>query len=133
MRLERATAYGLLALAYMAKQDATVLQQVHVISKETGVPATYLQKIMSRLARQRIITGTRGRSGGFKLAKLPKNITMLNIVEAIEGPMDPASVLNDDMVSGRDATSRRLQKWRQRLVTRLRTMLEETTLGDITG
>ena len=133
MRLERATAYGVLALAYMAKQDATVPQQVHIISKETGLPATYLQKIMSRLARQRIITGTRGRSGGFKLAKLPKNITMLNIVEAIEGPMDPASVLNDDMVSGRDATSRRLQKWRQRLVTRLRTMLEETTLGDITG
>ena len=133
MRLERATAYGVLALAYMAKQDATVTQQVHVISKETGVPIEYLRKLMGRLRRQRIIVSSRGRSGGFKLARLPKKITMLNIVEAIEGPMDPASVLNDDLVAGRDATSRRLQRWRERLATRLRTMLQETTLGDITG
>jgi Rrf2 family protein len=118
----------------MAGQDATVPQQVHIISKETGVPVEYLRKLMGRLARGRLISSTRGRRGGFKLARLPKKITMLQIVEAIEGPIDPASVLHDDLVSSRrDATARRLQKWRQRAALHLRAMLEETTLGDITG
>ena len=133
MRLERATAYGVLALAHMAKQDATVTQQVHIISKETGVPIEYLRKLMGRLRRQRIITSTRGRSGGFKLARVPSKITLLNIVEAIEGPMDPASVLHDDLVSGHDAVARRLQRWRERTASSICAMLKETTLADITG
>jgi len=133
MRLERASAYGILALAHMAGQDPTKQQQVHIISKETGVPVEYLRKLMGRLARARLIVSTRGRTGGFKLTRLPRKITMLDIVEAIEGPLDSASVLSDDLVAGRTATARKLQRWRERMSTRLRAMLEDTTLGDITG
>jgi Rrf2 family protein len=134
MRLERATAYGILALAHMAARKAKAPQQVHHISKETGVPVEYLRKLMGRLARARLIISTRGRHGGFMLARPANKITMLQIVEAIEGPIDPTSVLHDDLAFGRkDATAKRLQRWRHDAAMRLRKMLESTTLGNIVG
>ena len=134
MRLERATAYGILALAHMAGRKAKTPQQVHHISKETGVPVEYLRKLMGRLARARLINSTRGRHGGFTLGRPANKITMLQIVEAIEGPIDPASVLHDDLALGRkDATAKRLQKWRESVTQRVRKTLGVTTLGQITG
>jgi Rrf2 family protein len=118
----------------MASRKAKTPQQVHHISKETGVPVEYLRKLMGRLARARLIISTRGRHGGFTLARPAKKITMLQIVEAIEGPIDPASVLHDDLAFGRkDATAKRLQRWRHNTSMRMRQMLEGTTLGEITG
>jgi DNA-binding IscR family transcriptional regulator len=86
------------------------------------------------MARARLIISTRGRTGGFVLARPASQITMLQIVEAIDGPLDPTSILHDDLAFGRkDATAKRLQRWRHDLAIRLRKMLDSTTLGQISG
>jgi Rrf2 family protein len=132
MRLERATAYAILALIYLAKCDGGEPQQVHVISKESGVPVEYLRKLMGRMNRARIVSGTRGRSGGFKLARPAAQINMLQVVEAIEGNLDATCIFDADL-SGRGAMAKRIERWRQRGATELRAMLEKTAIADIAG
>jgi Rrf2 family protein len=51
-----------------------------------GLPAAYLNKQLQALARAGILSSTSGPRGGFQLARSPENITLLEIVVAIEGP-----------------------------------------------
>ena len=131
MLFERATVYGILALAYMAKQETDAPQRVDIIAREADLPRVYLRKLMDQLTDARLLT--RGHAGRLKLARLPRQITLLQIVEAIEGPVDPVWVLIDDLVSGHGAAARGLDRWRQRTAKQMRTMLEETTLGDFSA
>lgn len=133
MRLERASAYGLLALVHMADhQHNGTPTQVQQISDATGIPVEYLRKLMGRLSRARLIKSIRGRRGGFRLAQSVKRISVLQVVEAIEGPIDAGSVLDDDLLSSRnDPAARQLQRWRKHAAGRMRKLLSETTVGDI--
>lgn len=51
-----------------------------------GVPKEYLSKALQALSQAGIIVGTLGPTGGYRLARAPKDITFLDVVEAIEGP-----------------------------------------------
>ncbi|WP_211267401.1 RrF2 family transcriptional regulator [Nonomuraea candida] len=52
------------------------------------LPAAYLNKQLQALARAGIVTSTSGPRGGFRLARSPREITLLDVVTAIEGPQD---------------------------------------------
>jgi len=87
MRISRSTGYALLAAGYIAKhqREKTVLSQD--ISKEYDIPLEYLLKILQQMVRANVLRSKRGPRGGFSLAKPPNKITMLQIIEAVEGPM----------------------------------------------
>ncbi len=57
------------------------------ICKEQGVPQSFMAKIFQFLSKARIIRSYRGVKGGFALARPPKDISMKQVMEAIEGPM----------------------------------------------
>jgi len=57
------------------------------ISEAEGIPSSFMAKILRRLVQARLLDSSRGVHGGFSLAKAPGEITMLDIVEAIEGPL----------------------------------------------
>lgn len=88
MRMNRSTGYALLAAGYIAqhKDEKIILSQL--ISKEYNIPLEYLLKIMQQLVRANILRSKRGPHGGFSLARPTTKITMLDIIEAVEGPMD---------------------------------------------
>jgi len=89
MRISRSTGYALLAVNYIAKQhkeQPIILSQS--ISKEYDIPLEYLLKILQQLVRADVLHSKRGPRGGFNLAKPAKKITMLEIIEAVEGPMN---------------------------------------------
>ncbi|MGD0573373.1 MAG: Rrf2 family transcriptional regulator [Sedimentisphaerales bacterium] len=87
MKISRSTGYGLLAAGYIAKneKDGIVLSQT--ISKEYNIPLEYLLKILQQLVRANLLRSKRGPRGGFVLAKAASKITMLEIIEAVDGPM----------------------------------------------
>jgi len=87
MKMSRSTGYALLAVGYIAshKDQQTILSQD--ISKEYDIPLEYLLKILQQLVRANVLRSKRGPRGGFFLAKPPQKITMLQIIEAIDGPM----------------------------------------------
>ncbi len=87
MKLNRSTGHGLLAVAYIAQNKDQGLIVSQDVSKKYNIPLEYLLKIMQQLVKARILQSKRGPRGGFSLARPATKITMLDVVEAVEGPM----------------------------------------------
>ena len=88
MRLGRAAAYGIFAVVYIAEHQAKVPMQGREIAQSCGMPGGRLLKILQQLVRARILGSERGPAGGFRLRRPANEITALDVIEAIEGPID---------------------------------------------
>jgi Rrf2 family protein len=87
MRISRSTGYALIAVGYIAQNYMEGAVLASRISKEYHVPLEYLLKILQQLVRANILRSKRGPRGGFFLARPADDITLLEIVESIDGPM----------------------------------------------
>lgn len=72
------------AVLYLATSP---LASIREISQAQKMPQEYLAKILQRLAKAGIVTTHRGVGGGVSLARVPEQITMLDVIQAIEGPV----------------------------------------------
>ncbi|MHC4570475.1 MAG: RrF2 family transcriptional regulator [Planctomycetota bacterium] len=88
MKLSRSTGYGLLAVAYIAQNKDKGLIVSQDVSKKYNIPLEYLLKIMQQMVKARILQSKRGPRGGFSMARPVNKITLLDVVEAIEGSFD---------------------------------------------
>jgi Rrf2 family protein len=87
MKISRSTGYGILAVGYLMKHKDEGIVLSTTISKEYGIPLEYLLKILQQLVRSNVLRSKRGPRGGFSLGRNPQKITLLQIIEAIDGPM----------------------------------------------
>ena len=87
MKISRSAGYGLLAVGYIAQHRDKKIILSNTVSEKYNIPLEYLLKIMQQLVRVGVLRSKRGPRGGFSLAKSPNKITMLEIVEAVEGPI----------------------------------------------
>ncbi len=85
MKLTRSTEYALLAASYVARQMPLGAVVAKRIADEYAIPQGYLLKVLQQLVRSQILDSVRGPQGGFVLARPADEITILDIVEAIEG------------------------------------------------
>ena len=87
MKISRSTGYALVAVGYIAQnyKDGAVLAAR--VSKEYGIPLEYLLKILQQLVRANVLRSKRGPRGGFFLARPSENITLLEVIEAVDGPL----------------------------------------------
>ncbi len=99
--IRRNTDYALRALSYMATYPAGTVFSVPEVARAEQIPEGFLRKIFQKLAVADIVTSHRGPRGGFSLAHDPGEITALEIVEAIQGP-----VAVNRCLLGRDACER---------------------------
>ena len=83
MKLTKASEFAMLLLPAMAHADHPV--KAGELSKRTGVPLTYTQIILRKLAQGKVLTSERGRNGGYRLACPPQAIRLIGIVELLEG------------------------------------------------
>lgn len=129
MKTSRATAYGLLAAGYVAqhKDQGIVLSQA--VAKKYNIPLEYLLKIMQQLVRANVLRSKRGPRGGFSLAKSPKKITMLQIVEAVDGPM--TAQLNLLEQAPKEKFSVLAEKAYAKALAQARGVFEKTKLSDL--
>jgi len=77
--------YGLRAVVSLASNYGKGPVQAKEIASSQGVPVRYLELLLSQLRRARIVDATRGKNGGYILAKAPSAITIWDIVTAFEG------------------------------------------------
>jgi len=87
MNLNGSTRYGMVAAAYLAKQGKDRWVVTEDIAKKCRIPVEYLLRIMNQLIRAGILQGKRGPAGGFRLLKPANQISLLRIVEAVNGPL----------------------------------------------
>jgi Rrf2 family protein len=78
--------YGIRAVIYLASQPSSNGKTgIKKISKDLDLPTPFLAKILQQLAKQKILSSTKGPHGGFSLLKDPHKITLLDIVNTIDG------------------------------------------------
>ena len=84
MYVTRKADYAIRCVLYLTRNNDRVVS-VDEISAAMCVPKTFLSKILQRLMKTGIVSSTRGIKGGFQLAKKPKEIDLLEVIEAIQG------------------------------------------------
>lgn len=87
MQLSRKADYGIRGILYLALQPAKKVTPLGEIATAQAIPPSFLPKILQELVRGGIVRSHRGSHGGFSLAKPPREITLLEIIQAIEGPL----------------------------------------------
>ena len=87
MQITRQADYALRAMFYLSKLEPSVRAATSLIADEQRIPPSFLAKIISQLSIAGLIHTSRGARGGVSLARPPENISILEVVEAIDGPL----------------------------------------------
>lgn len=87
MRLSHLADYAVVLMTAAARRPAGARLSATELSAETGVPLPTAQKLMGQLAGCALLTSVRGASGGFALSRAAGEISLADIVEAVEGPI----------------------------------------------
>jgi FeS assembly SUF system regulator len=87
MRLTHLADYAVVMMTAAARREASARLSATELSDETGVPLPTAQKLMQKLAAHGLLVGQRGSGGGYALARPVSEISLADIVEAVEGPI----------------------------------------------
>ncbi len=79
--------YSILALFELAKNYSNKYIQIKLIATNQNIPQNYLEQLLVILKRSGIVESMRGSQGGYRLKKQIDNIRVIDIVEALEGPI----------------------------------------------
>jgi Rrf2 family protein len=86
MKLKRKGDYSVRAMIHVARHDGDGLRQARDIAAEMEIPYKYLTQILAGLVAQGLLEARHGPRGGYRLARSSAEITLLDVVEAAEGP-----------------------------------------------
>jgi len=95
MQITRQADYAVRAVLHLAKVGGTERSATSVIAREQNIPPSFLAKIISQLSIAGLLHTSRGARGGVILARDPKDITLLEVVEAIDGPIQLNECVGD--------------------------------------
>jgi Rrf2 family protein len=87
MQITRQADYAVRAVAFLARLGSDCRAATSQIAEEQKIPPSFLAKIVSQLSVAGLLQTSRGARGGVSLARLPEEITLLEVVEAIDGPI----------------------------------------------
>src|SRR5512147_3230811 len=87
MQITRQADYALRAVIYLSKLKPEERAATSQIAEEQRIPPSFLAKIVSQLSVAGLLQTSRGARGGVSLARSPENISLLEVVEAIDGPI----------------------------------------------
>jgi Rrf2 family transcriptional regulator, cysteine metabolism repressor len=106
--------YAVLALAELARSPGTEPVPIGELARKRDVPVQFLEQLFAVLRRGGIVSSQRGVKGGYRFAREPATVTVLEVVEMLDGPL------------GRDAKGVFADSARA-----ARTVLAETTIADV--
>jgi Rrf2 family protein len=87
VKLSRAASYAVEALAYLAAHGEGRLVPSHEAARARGIPERFLLKILRQLGRAGLVHSVKGPRGGYHLARPAGRISLLEVVEAVDGPI----------------------------------------------
>ena len=106
MRLSHLADYAVVLMTAAARRGAGARLSATELSGETGVPLPTAQKLMGQLAGCGLLSSARGAAGGFALARAAQDISLADIVEAVEGPIAMSACADGKMDCALDAHCR---------------------------
>ncbi|HOD66148.1 MAG TPA: Rrf2 family transcriptional regulator [candidate division Zixibacteria bacterium] len=130
MQFTKAEEYGILGVLYLAERNDATVTPLSEISEARAIPEKFLAKIFQSLSRAGIVRSHRGVRGGFTLAKGPADISVKEILEAIQGPYHLIKCIKDNAICEKTdfcALRELLRAAEDRLVS----VFEEHSLADL--
>lgn len=98
-QLSTKTHYGVAALIDLANVYGKNLTRIKEIVENRNISKSYLEQIFNRLSKFGVVKSVRGNRGGYELAKDPRDVTLFEIIEILEGPLEVASDKGVDVLN----------------------------------
>jgi len=98
MQITRQADYAVRAVLYLARLEPNQRAATSQVAQEQHIPPSFLAKIISQLSIAGLLHTSRGARGGVTLAREPKAITLLEVIEAIDGPILLNECVSDNSV-----------------------------------
>jgi len=131
LRFTKRADYGLMAIHYIAVHDELGAVSAKRIAEEFAIPPELLAKILQRLAKRRLIVSQNGPKGGYVLTRHPNDISVGEVVRALEGPISIVSCLDH---SGCPQEQRcNLRRPVQKLQSSISQLLDTMSLAELTN
>ena len=128
MKLSRTVAYAVQATLQLAQNKTGVPVPCSQLAADGRMPERFLLQILRHLVTHGILHSTRGVDGGYNLERRPEEISLLNIIEAIDGPLHSLLPSADEIPSAHEA---RLRQALERINATARQQLEDIKLSDL--
>ncbi|HYE24160.1 MAG TPA: Rrf2 family transcriptional regulator [Clostridia bacterium] len=87
LKLTKKADYGLIAMRHLAENSAVGACSAKDVAELYGIPQEALAKILQKLAKSKLLHSQQGTNGGYVLARDPREISALEVIRAIEGPL----------------------------------------------
>jgi Rrf2 family protein len=132
LRFTKRADYGLMAIHYIAVNEALGPVSAKRIADEFRIPPELLAKIMQRLAKKRLIASQNGPKGGYVLARRPTEISVGDVIRALEGPVNIVSCLEASSDCPQMAHCN-LRRPVQKIQAAISQVLDTMSLSELTG
>lgn len=129
MKLSTRGKYGLYAMYYLALHQGEGPQTLQSIAT-MGVPRQYLEQILGQLRRKGLVSTVRGAQGGYQMIGRPEDITLRDIIDAVEGPIELSECTSPEPNCERSGTCPVRWVW-QRVTDTINAELERINLRDM--
>lgn len=96
MQITRQADYAVRAVLYLARLGGSERAATSAVAEEQRIPPSFLAKIISQLSIAGLLHTSRGARGGVTLARSPRDITLLEVIEAIDGPIQLNECVSGD-------------------------------------
>ena len=96
MQITRQADYAVRAVLYLANLGTSERAATSTVAEEQRIPPSFLAKIISQLSIAGLLHTSRGARGGVTLAREPQDISLLEVIEAIDGPIQLNECVGED-------------------------------------
>ncbi len=130
LRISKLTDYGVVLAAHLAARREAV--SVRELAEHTGLPQPTVAKVLKALSKSGLVTSTRGVRGGYELLRRPEQVSVAEVIEALEGPISVTECADGTTEAGcaRVGHCGAQTTW-QRINARLLDALKGTTLAEM--
>ncbi len=97
MKLSRTVEYAVQAVLQLAEHDRATPVPCSQLANRGRMPERFLLQILRNLVTHRILNSTRGVDGGYALERAPDEITLLDVIEAVDGPLQVSQTVTHGM------------------------------------
>jgi Rrf2 family cysteine metabolism transcriptional repressor len=87
MRISLRATYGIIAAVDLALHDGDIPIQAKTIARRRGIPARFLEQVLHAMKKAGLVNSHRGAQGGYVLNREPEELSLADVIEALEGPL----------------------------------------------
>ncbi|MBA5866473.1 MAG: Rrf2 family transcriptional regulator [Nitrospira sp. CR1.3] len=134
MKVSLRSTYGIMAAVDLAMQTGSTPIQAKSIARRQGIPARFLEQVLHAMKKGGLVSSQRGAQGGYVLSKRPSELSVADILEALDGPLFSRMAINGHHSFQRMTKSEiLLSKVWERVQDAERHVLEAITIDELAG